>query len=138
MVLRLGRLTGGTFERVNDDMAMVERPFELIDGRTPLFHLTAPIGAVVLWVLWRGCARASETRRATILMLTMLGWLTAQGFNVVLAQRYFEPVLLMTLAWLASMAVGRESQPRQGVRWLMLAPALLGLAQIAVTFESLI
>ncbi len=136
LVMRFGRLTGGHFERVDGDMTMLERPFELIDGRTPLFHLTAPLGAMVLWVLWRGSTRVGEVRRASVLMLTMLGWLTAQGFNVVLAQRYFEPVLLMTLAWLASMAVGREDIQRH--RWLIFAPAALGLWQIVVTFESLI
>lgn len=137
LVREFGRLTGGRFESVGS-LQMVERPWELIPGRSPLMHVTAAAGGVMVWLLWRSAAVRGEGRRAAILLLTMLGFLVAQGFNTVVAQRYFEPVVVVSLVWLAALGCSeRRNGARRGPAWMLpAAGGVLGAAQLAATLMT--
>lgn len=100
-------------------------------GRSVVIAVLAPIGAVVLLLLWRRAAEAGRRVPATMLILSMVAWLAAQTANIMCWHRYFEPLILIALAWLAAM--GLKGAPRRMNLAGPIALALLLLALSAVT-----
>ncbi|MCA9310947.1 MAG: glycosyltransferase family 39 protein [Phycisphaerales bacterium] len=100
-------------------------------GRSVLLTALAGVGAVVLFLLSDAARRRGRGFAASLLLLSMLGWLLAQSANAMAWQRYFEPAVLLALAWLAAMAVG-DSRGRS--RLLAVGGALaLALAEAGLT-----
>src|SRR5690606_20487059 len=89
-----------------------------VGDRALAFIPATMAGAVVLLVLWRSAQQAGHGREAGLLLLGMLSWLAAQSLNAQAWQRYCEPILLLSLAWLASMS--------GHTRRAWIGPALLG------------
>ncbi len=107
--------------------------------RSVVLAVLAPLGAVVLVLLYRGASDAGRRVPALVLMLGMLAWLTAQSANIMCWHRYFEPLMLVCLGWLAAMGVRERVRPANllgpvglalllGVvsAWLVYRPAIIG------------
>lgn len=115
--------------------------------RSVLITLLAPVGALVLLMLHRGASAAGRRIPATILLLSILGWLLAQTMNSMAWQRYFEPMLLVGLCMLAAMNVPGSSprgedcpmpaQPREGLAALRPWVGMLALALCYVALNGL-
>lgn len=120
---------------------IVERVPDVAE-RSPVIMLLAPLGALGLLLMHRAAAQAGHAARSLVLQLSLLGWLCAQTFNSMAWQRYFEPVLLLGLAWLAALTVRRSPEP-EGPRaplaklWPWAGPLLLGLLQLALSLVSM-
>jgi len=96
--------------------------------RSVVLAALAPMGAVVLLLLFRAANEAGRRAPALVLMLGMLAWVTAQSANIMCWHRYFEPLMLVCLAWLAAMGV------RERVRAAhLVGPAALALLLGAVS-----
>ena len=94
-------------------------------GRTSVvILLLAPLGAGVVWLLRQAAVSAGRGAPANVLLLTMLGWLGAQSMNSLAWQRYFEPMILMGLIWLAAMALPRGTEQRR-IRWAVAGALVL-------------
>lgn len=105
-----------------------------IAGRSPVFLVLAPLGALALGVtareLWR------ENARAAVLLGAAMGtWALACCFNPLVFHRYYEPPALVFLLLAAGML--SPAQPRGGGwrdRWPLLA---LGAVQLLITVATL-
>jgi hypothetical protein len=85
----------------------------------------APLGALVLLMLYRGCVASGRRIPALILLLSLLGWLMAQTMNSMAWQRYFEPMILVGLSMLA--ALTRTARERVSPQSPMPEPEREGL-----------
>jgi len=99
--------------------------------RSVALLVLAPLGAVVLRALYRGAVEAGRETQATRLAVAGLGWAVAQSVDAQVFQRYYEPLLLILLGWLAALAAD-PARPR----WLI-GPALLAGAQALLSAWSL-
>ena len=106
-----------------------------VAGRSLALAGFAAIGGAVLLLLWHGACRREHRFAATLLLLSMLGWLLTQSANAMAWQRYFEPAVLLTLAWLTAMAVGND--PRR-TRLALAGAITLGAVQGALTLMLVI
>ncbi|MDY7109823.1 MAG: hypothetical protein SYC29_14415, partial [Planctomycetota bacterium] len=99
-----------------------------------LFPPAAMLGAMVVVFAGRAAFAAGHGRAATFLLLSLLGWLAAQSCNSEAWQRYCEPIVLIELIWLASLAASpvAPGAPRPMRRW-WIGPLLLGLVQLALS-----
>jgi hypothetical protein len=97
--------------------------------RSVVITLAAPAGALGLLLLWRAARRAGHGNAALVLLVALLGFVSAQTMNTMAWQRYFEPIVLMVLAWVGAMVWPSVSRGDAWTRHrLMVAgPALLGL-----------
>ncbi len=106
-----------------------------IADRSLLFAILAPAGALMLLLLYRAARSASRGPQSLILLLSLSGWLAAQTMNSMAWQRYFEPITLLALGFLAAMC-GRHAweSARPMRRRLMIAgPTVLTIALLAIT-----
>jgi len=95
----------------------------------------AAAGALGLLLFWRGAQRSKHAKPALILLTALLAFACAQSLNTMAWQRYFEPMVLLTLAWLSAL-VWSESWREAGRtrRRLMLAgPLLLGVLLLSLS-----
>ena len=92
---------------------IVQQAPDLFGRTSVVILLLSPMGAGVVWLLRQAAVSAGRGAQANMLLLTMLGWLGAQSMNSLAWQRYFEPMILMGLAWLAAMALPRGTEPRR-------------------------
>jgi len=118
--------------------------------RSLLLAALAPLGGVAVGALACDAARAGHGGRALVLLTAMAGWLSAQSMNTMAWQRYFEPTLLVSLAWLAAMGAARDewapvARPRPRYKTLALlerawwlGPLVLVVLQAAVTGLTLL
>lgn len=107
--------------------------------RSTLIAVAAPVGALALFVLYRGASRAGRGREATVLLLSMLAWVVAQSANAMAWQRYFDPMILIGLAWLASLgwAPGRRVTVRAVAGPLALAAVQAILSAMTLYREAI-
>lgn len=105
-----------------------------IGGRSLVLIPGAIVGGLLLGALWSAANRRGRGPTSALLLLSMLGWALAQSFNSMAWQRYFEPFLLVALAWLVASARGRDA-PRP--RWAWAGPAALALIELALSGASL-
>ncbi len=92
----------------------------------------APLGALVVLLLWRKAKAAGRARQASILVFCLACWMAAQTANAQAWQRYCEPLILIFLAWMACLA----SPPwRRRATDVMDDPTLIGAGEPAPTWE---
>ncbi len=106
-----------------------------VAGRSIVFPPLAALGAVVAVHAWRAAGRAGRAREATVLLLSLLGWMIAESFNTQSGQRYCEPMILVGLAWLAALSASpTEGTARfvQPHRLWWTGPMMLGASQIVL------
>ncbi|TVQ31197.1 MAG: hypothetical protein EA376_10005 [Phycisphaeraceae bacterium] len=103
--------------------------------RSLLILVMAPVGAVIVALLHRAAAQAGRSSQSAIILLGLLGWLCAQSFNSMAWQRYFEPLILIGLAWLAALGCAPMTDRRR--RLALLGPAALAAWGLFATCISL-
>lgn len=105
-----------------------------VAGRSVVILGASIVGGALLGALWSAASRRGRGPAAALLLLSALGWTLAQSFNSMAWQRYFEPFLLVLLAWLVALSrpAGERIHP---ARWA--GVALLALAQLAISVVSL-
>ena len=125
-----GRRGGAIWELV--------RRMPVVADRSLVLPPLAALGALILLWGWRGACRRGRGRQASILVLAMAAWLLAQSVNTQAWQRYFEPMILIALAWLAALAAPRPDPCGHPIlrRW-WLGPVALGVIQLALSTVTL-
>jgi hypothetical protein len=114
-----GRWGGWLWELVRRTPVVFNRSLAL-----PLLALAG--GSVVLTLTHRG-VRAGRGREAGVLVVALVAWMGAQSANFQVWQRYFEPAILIVLAWLIALAPPSLTAGR----WL--APLALATGLLAAT-----
>ena len=107
-----------------------------VADRSLVFPPLAGLGALVLVHAWRAACRAGRAREASVLLLSLLGWMLAESVNTQSGQRYCEPIILVGLAWLAALSVSPSQEItsfRPAHRRWWLGPAALGAIQLALS-----
>lgn len=102
-----------------------------IAERSVVITLAAPAGALGLLLLWRASKRAGHGNAALILVVALLGFVSAQTMNTMAWQRYFEPIVLIVLAWLGALVW--RSAPASQRRLVAIGPATLGAMLLALS-----
>ncbi|MCA9293105.1 MAG: hypothetical protein KDA20_04750 [Phycisphaerales bacterium] len=118
----------GILWRVVDELPAVAH-------RSVLIAVLAPMGAIMLLALYRAARRAQRGPQALVLLTGLSGWLAAQTMNSMAWQRYFEPITLLTLAWLCAMAWGPAWVSASAMRRRVMVggPIVLALGLIGIT-----
>lgn len=105
-----------------------------VGDRSVVFVALAPVGALVLLLLWRAAAARGDARArcATILLVAGACWCAAQMANSQAWQRYVEPPVLCGVIWLAACAQPSRESVRAWpapvrVAWLFGPVALAGM-----------
>ncbi len=107
-------------------------------GRTIVFPPLAALGALVLVIAWRRACAVGRGRAATILLVSVFGWLAAQIVNSQAWQRYCEPIVIIELIWLAALAASpHDDDERQSPGLWWIGPVILGLIQFALSGYAL-
>lgn len=101
--------TGGTIREVDGRLQVVGSWSDPLPARSLAIALGSTVGALLVLLLYRAARRAGRGREALVLLLTMLGFVLAQSFNIVAAQRYSEPIVLSGVVVLAAMTVAPRS-----------------------------
>lgn len=112
-----GRWGGSMWELV--------RRMPVVADRSMVIPPMAAAGALVLCLARQAAANAGRTRAATVLLVALGFWAAAQSMNSQAWQRYSDPIILMSLAWFASLA------PLSRAGWI--GPGLLALVQFALS-----
>ena len=102
-----------------------------VADRSLLLAVLAPVGAVMVVVLYRAAAARERGPNAAVLLLTMLGWMLAQSVNAMAWQRYFEPFVLALLLALAALSL--DTSDKAACRRLVFGAVALGAGQFALT-----
>lgn len=128
-VLASIRPSGWSFEagRWGGPLWSLVKVVPCIRDRSPLIVLGAACGAALLAVLWLMAAEVRRGRQASVVIIALVaGMFAAQSGNSQVWERYFDPAILVALAWLVSLAVHRSrpySVPRAVLGGLALAAA---------------
>jgi hypothetical protein len=100
----------------------------------------AATGALALLLFWRAARRAGHGANALILLIALLAFACAQTMNTMAWQRYFEPIVLIALAWLS--AILWPSAWKQASvlhrRAMLAGPTILGALLMALSLLLLI
>ncbi len=115
-----------------------------VGERSLLLTALAPIGGAAMGMLFSAATRHGRGPQAFVLASCVAVWMAAQTMNSMAWQRYYEPMLLVSVAWLAAMGsyTGRETialeRPRFKTfamleRTWWLGPAALTAVQLVVT-----
>jgi hypothetical protein len=111
---------------------IVARNMPEVADRSLLLMVLAPLGAVVILAMIRETILRGHGRVGVMLGVGVLGFIAAQTFNPQVSQRYFEPIMLVMLAWLA--AAGARDDRTWG--WVV-GPGLLCFAQLVMLLPRL-
>lgn len=106
----------------------------VIAGRSPLVVLGAAAGAAALAVLWVRAAQVGRGRHASVVISALLGLFTVQCVNSQVWERYFDPAILVSLAWLVAMGLGPR-RPHAAAR-AVVGAALLAAVQAAISVAN--
>jgi hypothetical protein len=112
---------------------LVERS-PVIAGRSPLIVLGAAGGAAALAALWVRAAQVGRGRHASVVISALLGLFAVQCGNSQVWERYFDPAILVSLAWLVAMGLGPR-RPHSTSR-AVVGAALLAAAQGTVSVAN--
>ena len=107
------------------------KSFPVIEGRSTLLVAAAGLGAILLSALWIRAAEVRRGRQATIVIMTLLALFVVQAGNSQVWERYFDPAILVALAWLTALGIDR-TRPHSAGR-AVLGAGLLALAQLAIS-----
>lgn len=105
-----------------------------VGDRSPLIVLGTMGGASALAVLWLRAAQVGRGRHATVVIFTLLSLFAVQCGNSQVWERYFDPAILVSLAWLVSMGLGPR-RPHSTSR-AVIGAALLAAAQAAISVAN--
>jgi hypothetical protein len=101
------------------------------ESRAPFLIACAMAGTAVLSVLWIRAADVGRGRMATVAIVALLAMFVVQAGNSQVWERYFDPAILVTLAWLEAMGIGR-TRPHSAGR-LALGALALAAVQAAIS-----
>jgi hypothetical protein len=101
------------------------------ESRAPFVIACAMAGTTVLSVLWIRAADVGRGRMATVAIVALLAMFVVQAGNSQVWERYFDPAILVTLAWLGAMGIGR-TRPHSAGR-LALGALALAAVQAAIS-----
>lgn len=109
--------------------------------RSVLLLALAPLGGLMMGLLWRCAQRAGRAREASLLVFASVAWCAAQTANTQAWQRYSEPFLLVVVAWLAGLSFPARSADARIARTRLgamaeSAPLALAAGLLAVTVKS--
>ena len=110
---------------------MIVKAFPAIGGRSMVIVAAAVVGAVLAAVLWIRAAEIRRGRQATIVLVSLLALMVVQAGNSQVWQRYFDPAILVALAWLISLGINR-TRPHSAGR-AVLGALLLAGAQATIS-----
>ena len=107
-----------------------------VADRSIVFPPLAALGAIVLLAGFRRAASLGRSFDASVLLIAVMCFAVSHAVQPWCAQRYFEPIVLVFVAWLASLCVepaaSSESLKLVPVR-LWLGPAVLSAFQLALS-----
>jgi len=106
--------------------------FPAIKDRSILLAAGAPAGALVLCMMLRAAAARGHARQATILTLGLACWLAAQIVNPAAWQRYFDPIILTAVVWLAALGT-----PALRLKSVTAGALVLALMMSGLSYRSL-
>lgn len=113
----------------------------VIADRSVLFPLLAAIGGAYLVIGVRRAAALNRSFEATILLIALASFTVSHAVQPWCAQRYFEPIILVFVTWLASLGVGPDQRSeaagqtiKASLWWL--GPALLAAIQLALSIYA--
>jgi MYXO-CTERM domain-containing protein len=109
-----------------------------IAGRSLLLPLPAGVAGYVIAVGCRGALAAGRSRQAVVLLTALGTWALAQMANAQSFQRYYEPMVLIGLAWLATLSAPRL-RARPPTAWIGVATltAVQGAIAISTIYAGL-
>lgn len=102
------------------------------EARSPLVIALAMAGTFVLSVLWIRAAEVGRGRMATVTVVALLAMFVVQAGNSQVWERYFDPAVLVALAWIAAMGIDR-TRPHSAGR---LAVGALALAAVQAAISA--
>ncbi|MFM9958218.1 MAG: hypothetical protein ACKVZJ_09070 [Phycisphaerales bacterium] len=106
--------------------------FPPVADRSPALALGAPMGILLLAMLVRAARERGHGKQALILLAGLAAWLLAQMVNPAAWQRYFDPIILVGVAWFAALAA-----PPERKRALAIAAVALALFMAALSARSI-
>jgi hypothetical protein len=104
----------------------------VVAGRSVLLVALAAVGGWVIMVLWGAADRLGRRMPASLLLVSIAAMVLAQCLNAQTFERYFDPWVLLALAWLAAMATPRVRERSLSVGLLLLAVAQFGMTLAVV------
>ena len=113
---------------------MIVKAFPAIGGRSMVIVAAAVVGAVLAAVLWIRAAEIRRGRQATIVLVSLLALMVVQAGNSQVWQRYFDPAILVALAWLISLGINR-TRPHSAGRAVLGALLLAGVQATISTLD---
>ena len=113
---------------------MIVKAFPAIGGRSIVIVAAAVVGAVLAAVLWIRAAEIRRGRQATIVLVSLLALMVVQAGNSQVWQRYFDPAILVALAWLISLGINR-TRPHSAGRAVLGALLLAGVQATISTLD---
>ena len=100
-------------------------------GRSVAVVAAAAVGAVLLGVLWLRAAEVRRGRQATVVVVSLLALFAVQAGNSQVWERYFDPAILVALAWLTALGIDR-TRPHSAGR-AVVGAVLLAIAQAGIS-----
>jgi hypothetical protein len=82
----------------------------VVADRSPLIVLGGAAGAVVLVMLFAAVERAGQKFAGIVVLSALAGFVAAHVANFQVFQRYYDPMVLLTLVWLAVLTSDRRRQ----------------------------
>ena len=113
---------------------MIVKAFPAIGGRSIVIVAAAVVGAVLATVLWIRAAEIRRGRQATIVLVSLLALMAVQAGNSQVWQRYFDPAILVALAWLIALGINR-TRPHSAGRAVLGALLLAGVQATISTLD---
>ena len=113
---------------------MIVKAFPALGGRSIVIVAAAVVGAVLAAVLWIRAAEIRRGRQATIVLVSLLALMVVQAGNSQVWQRYFDPAILVALAWLISLGINR-TRPHSAGRAVLGALLLAGVQATISTLD---
>ena len=113
---------------------MIVKAFPAFGGRSIVIVAAAVVGAVLAAVLWIRAAEIRRGRQATIVLVSLLALMVVQAGNSQVWQRYFDPAILVALAWLISLGINR-TRPHSAGRAVLGALLLAGVQATISTLD---
>ena len=100
-------------------------------GRSVAVVAAAAVGAVLLGLLWLRAAEVRRGRQATVVVVSLLALFAVQAGNSQVWERYFDPAILVALAWLTALGIDR-TRPHSAGR-AVVGAVLLAIAQAGIS-----
>ncbi|MFO0828688.1 MAG: glycosyltransferase family 39 protein [Phycisphaerales bacterium] len=91
--------------------------FPVIAGRSTFIVAGGALGSLVLSALVIEAKRAARMNEAVVLVTAFAGFLVAHVANAQVYQRYYDPMVLLTLVWLVALVTPRDEPPRRATTW---------------------